>query len=277
MIRRVCASLVILCLLLAGSTIPGCSGAESSGSKWSGLVRMMKVLPEGVREFQYRDMAAWRDFYHHAESLGLHELTPATDMPDTLLGQGYCDDKHIFDMHVFVVIWQTSDSALAGYLHTEGAKSYDYLGYTVWTEDVSSVLVGRAMIMGYDSDVRRCLDVVAADEASLYDNLDFRAVLDRLPRSLSVEVWAPDYDEAVAAKGRASTMALEEEGRITRYTNTYVTKYKNEEEAKAAADAIRSALERDDDTSEDDTAILDVTQEGVFLRYVEQRTEANDK
>jgi hypothetical protein len=148
----------------------------------------------------------------------------------------------------------------------------------VWTDQgATSVLVHGLLILGHDDDLRRCLDVAAGNAASLYDNLDFRDVLDWLPRSMSVSVWTPDYDEAVVAEGTASTMALEDAGRITRYTKTYVTKYKNEDDAKAAADAIRNALEEDDDASEDDTAILEVTQEGVFLRYVQERTEANDK
>jgi hypothetical protein len=198
-------------------------------SEWPGAVDMMRILPADVGDFNYADVsmqpARWWDNSEWKEHFGEYFLGQSWDK---LRNMGFCDGGTF-------CLWAGSfDTAAMRRFLDSRYEVYPHRNVKVWVDkeyskDFSAAIVNDIVITGYDEDVRRCIDVAKDGAGSLWDDENYRGVLDRLPKGIGAALWSPlsGYRPGVLVMGTAET---EDDGILT---ETTVYRCEDEDLAKA--------------------------------------------
>lgn len=174
-------------------------------SVWPGAVDMMRVLPADVGEFTYHDLGMnpprWWEESEWQEHFGESFMGQSWERVRNTV---YCDREHI-------LLWSGNlgVAAIMRSLDTS-MDSEEYRNVTVWTRQGSSwTIVNGVLIQGYDDDVRRCINAAKGAEPSLYDDDNFRGVLNRLPKGTYLSMWSPEreseYNPGLLVEGISGT------------------------------------------------------------------------
>jgi hypothetical protein len=183
----------------------------STHSVWPGAVDMMKVLPADVEDFSYVDLAMLPDRWW--EKSGWWENFFGEDFLGQSLERvhnwGLCRTEYI-QLYSGSLFTESYPESLGW--HPEEYHYYEEYGaihYQSGSGGLGMAIVNHIVIAGYEEDVRRCIDVAMGDEPSLYDDENFRGVLDRLPKGISLSLWSPESESeswpGVLVEGRSWT------------------------------------------------------------------------
>ena len=179
---------------------------NSAESVWPGAVDMMRVLPADVGDFSYRDVSMfpprwWEDFIWQEM---FHSETFMGQSWERVLNMGYCDREHI-------LLWSGSldlDAIRRSLDSSVGGE--EYRNVTVWIGHTYSwAILNHIVLTGYHDDVRRCIDAAKGAEPSLYDDENYRGVLNRLPKGMRLSLRSPEreseYNPGLLVEGTSKT------------------------------------------------------------------------
>ena len=269
--------LLACCLVLVSLASAGCQGngdsqieqyADSDGTVNGALaaIEVMKKMPTGAVLFDYIDVEAMRD---DGDLDSLYDRYESRNSP------------HLF--HDYGIVFDTVDllarggpqliggrldfDALRDALSDVGFERNDNEGVETWTSaQRGAVAVMNDYFMeSNETIIRNCVGVVESGDASMYDNSDFREVIDRLPDGLVVSCVKGAWEEDEYCDGlESSGFSLAKKDSDT-LAVTVVFRFDSSASASDAVAEIRQQLESDEDS---DLSNIQVTSNGKFVSAV---------
>jgi len=263
---------VIICgvsiFILMAMSLIGCGSS-------SGLADMMKRMPDDATEFFVEDFKAGR-------AIGADELSEGYG--------GFLDmwRENLLDVGIDLdgtstLAWYASDTAafliegdfnldnIRAKLEESGEHSEEYRGVEIWTKgdnieetgdhgDLVYALINSALIIvGSEQSIDGCIGVINEGDASIYDNNDFRDIIERLPRGLTLQCSVHWYQEVEGFIIGGFSLVMNSDGT---QDFTWVGKFENSEVVDSAIDIIINGLA---DDFIFDPAIAETTQDGEYL------------
>ena len=253
----ICIVVLILALISTGI---GCDSTKGEGA-----VDMMKKVPKYTDSFMFIDVDAMRI--------------------DADLEKAYIDVKDILEEGtVYVGINHdevdrmaytgTSTILLEGDFNLDEAREKlevlgyggdEYRGIEVW-EAVGLLIAlvsNELVILGTEDVVKDCIKIIKDGDASLYDDKDFRDVMERLPSGIIVQcmerVFPLSYGQYEGLEV-AGMSAMKKDKHSMAFTG--ICKFENRDDASDAMDEIEFSLENDEF---DDWRKIDVTHDSEFV------------
>ena len=256
------AVICIVVLILAFiSTGIGCDLTKDKGA-----ADMMKKLPNYIDFFYFMDVDAMRN--------------------DADLEKVYIDFEDYFE--VFSDYWGINFNDVDGFARAiigfniffEGDFNLnevrekleeleyggdEYRGIEIWeVEDVFIALVSnKLIIIGIEDAVKDCIKVIKDGDASLYDDEDFRDIIERLPSGIIVQ-----FAEGIFPLSGVGYEGLEVAGMSAMKKDknsmicTGICKFENRDAASNAMEEIEFSLENDPTA---DWRKIEVTQDSEFV------------
>lgn len=258
-------------LLLASLLLLGCASIQGGGA-----VDMMKKVPMDSDSFVFVDIDAFRtdialeEAYTALEEIfeefvnfplfnfnDVDRLAPAWDIFDTMLVEG---DFNLNEIRKELEELRYDDD--------------EYRGIEVWGQEdmLVALLSNKLAIIGTEDTVTDYIKVIKEGDASLYDDVDFRDIVGRLPRGIIVAceehvfpITSSRYDGLEVA---GISMMRKDKNNMA---ITGVFKFESGDAARAAMDEIEYDLESDE---LEDWKNIDITQDAEFVELtVEQDIE----
>ena len=183
-------------------SIVSCSSTSKEGASNNPVaVQMLKMLPSNFGGFGYYDIYKIRT---DENLVPLSEfLQSELSLPEQINGLGILGDLPGEDLY----LWEGNFS-LNQMLGNNSIGSYNYEGFTIWTEEYydSVAMSDNISMSGRDSTIKRCIDVVNGKADSMYD--DVKDVVNRLPASfmLGIQVLNSSYSSAYHVYGTAEAI-----------------------------------------------------------------------
>lgn len=267
--RAVIAGTVIMLILTLVPSM-GCGSSVSSG-----LEGMMKRMPDSTREF-------FIDNLKEGRSVGAAELSEGYGSyiemwNENVLEWGITPDEtdylalFISDSPVYLFEGNFDLGNIREKLEESGMNSDEYRGVEIWKgEDsqgethfesglIHALVNDRLIIVGYEPGINDCIDVMNEGRASLWENRNFKDIVDRLPDGLTVKCslyWEPLFEDIIVG---GFSLVMNDDGT---QDFTFVGKFINSEAADSGIDRILSDLA--DDFSFD-PAIAEAAQDGEYI------------
>lgn len=274
--RAVIAGIAIMLILTLVPSI----GCGSSTSKT--VINMMKSMPDSTSEFFVENFKA-------ARAIGADELNENyggyLDMwEENLLEWGISSDEvdslawHASDAAVFLIGGDFNLDNIRGKLEESGEYRDEYRGVEIWTGgesmgagfegDLIHALINNKLIaIGFELGIDSCVGVINEGDASIYDNNDFRDIIERLPDGLSVKCsmnYDPKIEDIIIG---GFSLVMNDDGT---QDFTFVGKFVNSEAASNGIDIIMSDLAGDFNF---DLAVAQATQDGVYITITAKEQE----
>ena len=252
----ICIVILILALV---STGVGCNSAKGGEA-----VDMMKKVPMGSDAFQFVDIDAFRtdadleDVYIDLES-GLAELTDYAGINFDEL------DRVAFDEISNMLLEGDFDlEKVRGNLVEFDLDSDEYNGIELWGDGSIALVSNKLVIFSFSGqDVKDYVNVIKGVDASLYDDKDFRDVIERLPHGIIMifmeGVFPINYGEYDGLKvAGVSAVKMDKHSMVV----TGVGKFETRDAASDVMDKIEDDLENDEFA---DWKNIDIKQDGEFI------------
>lgn len=237
-----------------GNTLP--ASEETNGvSDESTIVSMMKMTPFNLRSFVFANVKAIREDSELSTYL-IEEEGPS----------GYLDSYgiNLNDMNqsgiasytkglwlippLQIIIGNFDMESIQNLLGMERYTKHEFAGEEIWDVQIEEYMDSVAfqddvILIGYGEVVRDALDIKQGNEPSLYDNMDFRDVVSRLPPGISVALQEGVFLGQQMYEGLLVTGLSA--GKIAENTMelTWVIKFKDIETALDTVDDISSQVE----------------------------------
>ena len=260
----------IMVLLMTSLLFVGCGSSVSSG-----LEGMMKRMPDSTIEF-------FVDNLKEGRSVGAAELSEGYGSyiemwRENPLVRGITPDEtdylalFISDSPVYLFEGNFNLDNIRENLEESGMNSDEYRGVEIWKgEDIQgethfesglidALVNDRLIIVGYEPGINDCIDVMNEGRASLWENSNFKDIVDRLPDGLTVKCslyWEPLFEDIIVG---GFSLMMNDDGT---QDFTFVGKFISSEDASSGTDIILSDLA--DDFSFD-PAIAEAIQDGKYL------------
>ncbi|MFO8011236.1 MAG: hypothetical protein R6U89_10565 [Dehalococcoidia bacterium] len=193
------AAVILSVVLILGCSSSGQETPENQklSSTETGVLQAMKMLPEDTREIIYWDISsntigsdeAGIGFYVLYMSLGdlvsyVHEINwVATTIEDDFITKADFDEE---------LIKELSENTNSTYRYANIPVRGD--------EEIALTIIDKYILGGSKDFVQDCISVIEDGNKSLYDNEEFRDIVDRLPKSESVSCGYSLIEEFENAK-----------------------------------------------------------------------------
>jgi len=253
----ICIVVLILALISTGI---GCDSTKGEGA-----VDMMKKVPNAIDSFSFIDIDAMRT--------------------DADLEKAYIDLKDSFMENMDYVGTNfdevdraantgTSPMVLEGDFNLDEVREKledleygrdEYRGIEVWEAEgvLIALISNKLVIVGTEDTVKDCIKVIKDGDASLYDDKDFRDVMDRLPSGIIVQcterVFPVSFDQYEGLEVAGVSVMKKDKHSMA---FTWICKFENRNSASDAMDEIEFSLENDES---DEWRKIDVTQDSEFV------------
>ena len=237
----------VLILTLLGSSA-SCS-SDSGKAHMESAVNMMKMLPADASGFDSTDFRAIRyddDLAHYWSYLQSEvsyienlDIMATVSKPHLSLRRGSQVTEYITELN------QTCN------------ETYEYKGIKIWKDKYYYVtFINGIGISGSEETVRRCIDVVKGDEASLYDKVE--DIVDLMPGGYTLAVWDAtngNESESYLYEGMLTVgYSVANEGANDRETT--IRKFRDFDAAQQYTEKMK------------EIGLTSVTQDGVFVTVV---------
>ena len=205
-VRMILKVLLISCLLAGTLVFTSCVSANKGNEKADDsngytagkitAIDMMNKAPRSTTSFAYLDV------YKMRSDNDLHTIYEEYEASF----QGWKESFHVDFANVDAFAMMGDQTVLfEGNLYLEDIKELlqevyhaellDHKGIEVWNDNGGWVAFWEGgIIIGPEETLRDCIDVLQGENDSLYDDVDFREVIDRLPDGVTMEWWeGPAY------------------------------------------------------------------------------------
>ncbi len=262
---------VILCaviiLILIISLLNGCVSS-------SGLESIMKRMPDDTTEFSFQDFKKGR-------AMGASELNEAYGRymdatGEALLEWGLDADEAdylswcITGAPVFFIGGDFTLDSIREELGESGMYRDEYRGVEIWTggdstgagyqnEFVHALINNRLVAIGYEGGIESCIEVMNEGAPSIYENADFRDIVERLPEGLTMSCslhWNMEVEDIIIG---GFSVEMNDDGT---QDFTFVGKFQNSEAAGNGIDIILNDLA---DDFRFELASATATQDGEYI------------
>ena len=279
-VKSVLIVFVVLICTISG-TLLGCdSGGETPKVIGEDSIEfeMLKRIPDDLRNFAFVDLQEMRSDPELV--IYLDEGEGPTAYLNTYVELGDVDQmmvvSHVEGLWLIpplqIVAGDFNLDNVRDLLSSERYTEHEYEGVEIWDIEIDDyretvVIMDDNILIGHTDVIRNSIQADQGTKSSLYDDINFREVLGRLPPGLSVAcnegVFLGQYTyDGLLVSGLS--VAKKSEGLIEL---TWVCKFTTEQVAKDTMDTIRN-----DVLSQKyfDFRNVFVTQEGQFVRVVTQ-------
>lgn len=267
--------LVVTSLLLA---LVGCVSSKNRA-----VIDMMKRMPEDVIEFYVEDFKKGRDIEAEELNEAYGRYLEVTE--ETLLEWGIDLDEAdsfawcITDTFAFLFDGDFTLDSIREKLEKSGSQHEEYRGVEIWKEKddssetcyegplVHALISNTAILIGTERGIDGCLDVMDQGADSLYENCDFRDIIECLPEGLVVSCsvdWGREVEDIIVG---GFSLAMNKDGT---QDFTWVGKFENSEAAINGSDMMMSDLADDFNF---DMAIAQAIQDGIYLTITAESQE----
>ena len=255
----ICIVVLILALISTGI---GCDSTKGEGA-----VDMMKKVPKYIDSFLFLDVDAMRiDADLEKAFISAKDmLEENTDYVGINLDEV---DRLAFSGRTHRIMLLEGDFNLdeaREKLEVLGYGGDEYRGIEVW-EAVGLLIAlvsNELVILGTEDVVKDCIKIIKDGDASLYDDKDFRDVMERLPSGIIVQcmerVFPLSYGQYEGLEV-AGMSAMKKDKHSMAFTG--ICKFENRDDASDAMDEIEISLENDEF---DDWRTIDVTHDSEFV------------
>ena len=258
-------ALRLLALTIALATIvsiAGCSsGSKEVASGQDRALSMMQMLPANVSEFTFFDIHALRTDKNLTAEWGSYNKYFFDNASISNSVNSFCmvSPSNMWIFEGDFTISQLLDQ-LTG---STGNGSYKYGGFKVTSVVVNTsiVLINSTAIIGYDEDVRNCIDAVNGNVSSLYGNADMKSMVTRLPLGYAFDVVIVDNE---SVSNNISGLLLVGSSVAKSGDNDIETKIYQFNTSDAAQQYVATAS----NMSQDETIQIARTQDGAFVTEV---------
>ena len=124
---------------------------------------------------------------------------------------------------------------------------------------IHALINNRLIAIGFERGIDSCIGVINEGAASIYENNDFRDIIERLPGGLSMQCSMHWYQEVEGFIIGGFSIVMNDDGT---QDFTWVGKFQNSEAASNGINIIMSDLADDFNF---DLAIAQATQDGEYL------------
>ena len=258
-------ALRFLALAIALATIVSVTGCSSSPKAVAPgkdrLVSMMQMLPSNVSEFSFFDIYTLRtDKNLAAEWSGYNQYffgnaSVTNSMNSFCLV--YPNEIGMFDGDF------TLNQLLDQLMGSTGTDSYNYGGFNVMAgaANTSIVRINGTAIIGYDEDIRSCIDAVNGNASSLYGNADIKSMVNRLPGGYGFDVTIADNNSAYGNISGLMLVGLSVTASGDNFTQTGIYQFNT-------SDAAQQYVATASNVSADGAMQIARTQDGTLVTEV---------
>jgi hypothetical protein len=263
--KRIVLSIVLVLSLALGISLgTSCLGGGDGGDVAAVVIDMLKMMPKGADDFMSIDMEALRtdddfeeiyndfvgDFSNLEEYMGI-DISDISQF--TVSGEG----------EIVILRGDINLDAVRDALEETGFEEQTYKGVEMWVSPgINLALMSDTIIFGGEDNVKDCIGVIEEGDDSLYDDADFRDVIDRLPDGIMVGVGegasVMTFDEYDGLKVTGVSIAKHSSDSIEL---TGIAKFTDADAAEDAIDDLRQDMEGD----EEELRNIDVSQDGKYL------------
>lgn len=272
--KRIVLSIVLVMSLALGiplgTSCLGDSGGGGGGDVATEVIDMLKMMPKGADDFMSIDLEALRaddDF----EELYNDFMSDLSDLEESF-GISF-GDVSLFgvsgDGEIVILRGDFDFDGVRDALEEIRLEEETYEGVEMWVSPgISVALMDDMIIFGGEDNVKDCIEVIEEGDDSLYDNADFRDVIDRLPDGVMVAVGeggsVMDYEAYDGLKVTGVSIAKHSSDSV-RFTG--IAKFEDGDAAEDAIDDLREDME----TDEDELRNIDVSRDGEYLEGTAER------
>lgn len=247
--KRVVIAFMVMALILASLPLTGCGSS-------SGLINMMKRMPEGINGFVFED-------FREARTLGAGELNEGyggyldiweENLLEVGINLGDVDSLVQFASYsvVFLIEGDFNLDDIREKLEEDGLNSGEYRGVEIWAAGdnvgeetweggiIYALISSRLIAIGFEQDIDKLIGVIDEGAASIFDNNDFRDTIERLPDGLTVQCsmqWYTVIEDIIIG---GFSLVMNSDGT---QDFTWVGRFNNSEAATAAIDVIINETE----------------------------------
>lgn len=253
-----------------------CLFGSNSESLSEGAIDIMKKIPSDTGIFIVMDVKTFRDdsdlseLYNNSSSSIeeiLGDLNEYQDAVNTYSMVMLEENEESSGGMLYIIEGSFDLSIMESKLNDQDYSTSDYEGITIWEQQdeyytLYIALLGKLFIIGDEDSVKRCIDVIKKGEASLYDNQDFRHIIDRLPSGSMMMFGTDEFSlfmglevEGLVVNGMS--MAKKDSNTMN---STGIFKFTDSDAAANALDSIQSEIENDDDATN-----IHVAQDGEYI------------
>lgn len=276
MAKKALIILALIALLL--SLVPAAAACLGGGGGANDAIDVMKKVPKDAGEFAYIDIKALRDDEDFSELYEDMEDAFA-EFTESFLGIDFddVDSFGVFGEEFWLEgnfdldeVRDNLENPEFGFGFGSSFEEGEYKGVEIWESPGTWLaLMGDTIIFGNEDGVKAFIRVVEEGDDSLYEDEDFRDLVDRLPGGPVVTVDEGAFYDAYEYDGlQVWGMSLKKKDSDT-VTMTMVCKFEDEDSADSALDDIENDVESDE---ENELRNVRVTRDG---RFVEVTAEAD--
>lgn len=191
---RVPLSVVLIALVLL--IVSGCS--KSGG----GLnIPALKLIPNDAKHIACVDWKTLRTepmmdeiYLKFAETMGGTEMEEHTGVPRANMEMMVVGER---DNDYWLIITGNFNKESVRKTFTDNEMSKDtYKGVEIWTGDPSAAFIGEMLV--FASDIKEVVDAQAKGGNSVYDNKDYKAILNKLPGGVFTFLTNQSSDNSLA-------------------------------------------------------------------------------
>jgi len=185
--RNAVRFLTVILALATIVSVAGCSsGSKSIAAGKDRVVSMMQILPADTSNFSFLDTYMFHTDKNLSSDWALIKkyYLGNNSLSERINGMVNTDKISMFE----------GDFTLDQFVGNTSNGSYNYGGFKISTStyNTSIVMINSSAVIGYDYDVRRCIDVVNGNRSSFYDNEDVKAIMSLLPIGLQLAIQVMD-------------------------------------------------------------------------------------
>jgi hypothetical protein len=250
---------VLVIALVTIVSVAGCSsGSKEVAPAKDRALSIMQMVPTNVSSFSFIDIYALRTDKNLSSAFEyFQEYYLGNDsIVEKINGMVAADELYLFE----------GDFALDQVMEFMGITingSYNYGGLNVRTGSYNSsgAMINGSAIIGYDKDVRSCIDVVNGNASLLYGNADIKAIVSRLPVGFELYISIVGNESVsenmsgLLLAGASVTMSGGD------YIETEIYQFNT-------SDAAQQYVATAGSESNDDTTRTERTQDGVYVTAV---------
>jgi hypothetical protein len=256
-------------VLLTSLLLVGCGSPRNST-----VINIMKRMPDDTTEFSFQD-------FNKGRAMGAGDLNEAynryMDVTEEGLLEWHLDADEadylawcMMDAPVFFIGGDFTLDSIREKLEKSGMYREEYRGVEIWTggdsteagyqgDFVHALINNKLVVIGYEGGVEICIEVINEGAPSVYENADFRDIVERLPEGLTMSCslhWNMEVEDIIIG---GFSLEMNDDGT---QDFTFVGKFQN---SKAAGNGIDIILNDLADDFRFELASATTTQDGEYI------------
>lgn len=269
-------SIVLITAILSIIVVSGCDSGSDSDlvERESSVIEMMKRTPVDLQSFMYANVKALR------EDRDINKYLDISMGPVGYLDSYGMDNEDIDQMYIagyvtglrLIPPLQMAKGdfdlpSVRDLLRSERYTEHEYTGVEIWDVEIDNyadavAVIDDVVIIGHEDVVRDSILANQGENLSLYDDVDFREVIHRLPMGISVACTTNSFLGQHSYDGlRVSGLSTRKKGsdEIELY---WICKFDSEDSAKDALDPMRNDIQSNEGYNFED---IQLKRDGQFV------------